>query len=489
MRLLDILSGLNYKGDVASELDIKLVTSDSRKTIENSIFVAIKGFKFDGHDHINSALTKNAAYIVCERDMGIPNQIIVENSRHAYAVMCANFHGNPSRKLKLIAVTGTNGKTTVTRVIKQILEYNGIKTGLLGTIENEIGDLILPAKHTTPDPSELHVLFKRMVDSGCEYAVMETSSHALDQHRLDGCDFEVAVFTNLSQDHLDYHGSMEEYYKAKKKIFDMSKKAVINLDDEYGKRLFDELSGKTGLEIVTFSAQNDNSTYTAKNIHKHAEGVDFAFVGSGIIQRVKFGMPGSFSIYNAMAAASACMCIGLTPSQIADGLENSIGVKGRAEVIPTGLGFTIICDYAHSPDGLEKIITAMKDLAKGRVVTLFGCAGNRDSSKRPIMGEIVGRLSDFVIVTSDNPRSEDPQLIIDQTVVGVKQTNTPYKVIVDRYKAIKWAIENALKDDILILAGKGHEDYQVLAHGTIAFDEHKIVAELLQELKAGDEER
>lgn len=484
MRLKDILSGVDYIGNVDLESEVSFVTSDSRKAQENCVFVAIKGLKFDGHEHIMDALSRKSGFIVTEKDMKIDNQIIVKNSRSVYAVMCANFHGNPSKKLKLVAVTGTNGKTTVTRVIKQILELNNKKTGLLGTIENEIGSLVLPSKHTTPDPAELHVLFDRMVKSGCEYAIMETSSHALDQHRLDGCKFSVAVFTNLSQDHLDYHGNMEEYYKAKKKIFDMSDKAIINLDDEYGKRLKNELENNTDLEVITFSAHDDASSYTARNIEKHAEGVDFAFVGSGIIQRIKFGMPGGFSVSNAMAAASACLAMGLSLEEIAYGLSNCGGVKGRAEVIPTGLGFTIICDYAHSPDGLEKIITAMKDLAKGRVVTLFGCAGNRDSKKRPLMGKIVGNLSDFVVLTSDNPRSEDPQLIIDQTVEGLKTTGAPYVVFVDRYEAIKWAIENAQKDDILILAGKGHEDYQVLSHGTIAFDEHKIVGELLQKLKA-----
>ena len=486
MRLLDILSGIDYIGEVSDETDISFVTSDSRKADKDCIFVAIKGLKFDGHDHIVGAVAKKAAYIVCEKDVGLSNQIVVKNSRAAYALMCANFYGNPSKSLKLIAVTGTNGKTTVTRIIKQILELSGRKTGLIGTIENEIGDLVLPAKHTTPDPSELHVLFGRMVKSGCEYAVMETSSHALDQHRLDGCEFSAAVFTNLSQDHLDYHGDMENYYQAKKKIFDKCENAIINSDDDYGKRLIGELKAERDVSVITFSSDDDSADYTARNIEKHPEGVDFAFVGSGIIQRMKFGMPGGFSVSNAMAAASTCVCLGLSLEEIAYGLDNCKGVKGRAEVIPTGLGFTVICDYAHSPDGLEKIITAMKDLAKGRVVTLFGCAGNRDAAKRPIMGKIVGSLSDFVVLTSDNPRSEDPQTIIDQTLEGVIETGTPYKVFPDRYQAIKWALENSQKNDILILAGKGHEDYQVLAHGTIAFDEHKIVNELLERLRAGE---
>lgn len=486
MLLKNILSQIEYKGNITLDDEISFVTSDSRKVEKNCIFVAIKGLKFDGHDHIEMAIKKGASYVVCSKDVGFSNQIITENTRKAYALMCANFQGNPSKNLKLIAVTGTNGKTTVTKVIKQVLETNGKKVGLIGTIENEIGDLILPAKHTTPDPAELHVLFSRMVKAGCEYCVMETSSHALDQNRLDGCNFTVAAFTNLSQDHLDYHGSMEQYYLAKKKIFNMSDNAVVNIDDEYGIELGNELKQETNISIKTFSVQNDRADYTARNIEKHAEGVDFAFVGESLIQRIKFGMPGSFSVSNAMTVASVCLSLGLSLAQIAHGLEQSNGVKGRAEVIPTGLGFTVILDYAHSPDGLEKVITAVKDFAKGRVVTLFGCAGNRDSTKRPLMGKIVGSLSDFVIVTSDNPRGEDPETIIDQTVEGLETTGTPFIVFVDRYKAIKWALENAQQDDILIMAGKGHEDYQVLAHGTIAFDEHKIVAELLQKLKAGD---
>lgn len=484
MLLKDILKGVDYAGKPNMNIDAVQVLSDSRKVGSDSIFVAIKGFKSDGHAFVANAVAQGALLIVCEQDMGLgEKQIIVENSRSAYAVMCANLNGNPSRRLRLIGVTGTNGKTTITNVIKQVLEHLGHKVGLIGTIENEIDELTLPAKHTTPDPAELHVLFARMVKAGCEFAVMETSSHAMDQHRLDGCRFEAGVFTNLTQDHLDYHGTMEEYYKAKKKLFQMADSAVVNYDDAYGQRLIEELRQEGGIQIKSFSIMDDRADYTARNIDKHEAGVDFAFVGAGVIERMKFCMPGSYSVSNAMAVTACLYQLGIPINEISKGLAHSKGVRGRTEIIPTGLDFTIICDYAHSPDGLQKVLTAVKDFAKGRVVCLFGCAGDRDPAKRPLMGRIVSELADFVVLTSDNPRSEDPQRIIDQTLKGVKEFNTPHKVFVDRYQAIKWALDNAERDDIVILAGKGHEDYQVLSFGTIAFDEHAIVQELLDRLK------
>lgn len=473
MKLSTLLAGIKY-GNQPEDCEISKVTCDSREAASQSVFVCIKGQKFDGHS-VAAQVAKTAAAVVCERDMGILNQIVVPDTREAYGIMCGNFYGNPAAQMKLIGITGTNGKTTITYLIKHILEDAGKKVGLIGTIHNEIGDMDVPATHTTPDPSELHVLFGRMLQAGCEYVVMEVSSHALDQHRLAGCHFSVGVFTNLTQDHLDYHGTMERYFEAKKRLFSMCDTAVINLDDSYGARLAGEIDCKR----ITFSAENDDADFTAKNIMPAPTGSKFAFVGDSLIGRVKFCMPGRFSVSNAMAAGVAALAVGVPFDAMVQGLCTCRGVTGRTEVLDVGTEFTVIRDYAHSPDGLEKVIAAVKEFAQGRVITLFGCAGNRDRTKRPKMAEIVSRLSDFVILTSDNPRDEDPLRIIEDAKPGLLEHETPYKILPDRYEAIEWALNFAKAGDILLLAGKGHEDYQVLNFGTIYFDEKEIVQRLL----------
>lgn len=476
MKLSQLLSKVKYTAEFG-DAEIAEITCDSRRACAGTAFVAVKGDKFDGHDYAAKAAEQGAEVIICERDLGLERQVIVENSRSAYAFMCAEINGNPSQKLKLIGVTGTNGKTTITYLIKQILESAGKKVGLIGTIQNEINDMAITAKHTTPDPAELHTLFSRMVSAGCEYVVMETSSHAFAQHRLDGCTFDVGVFTNLTQDHLDYHKTMENYFEAKKQLFKMSKLAVINYDDECGRKLIDEIE----CSKVSFSVCDDNADFTAKSVEKRPSGVSFAFVGKGVIERVNFCMPGSFSVSNAMAAAACCVQLGISPADTARGLNCCKGVKGRTEVLYSGDDFTVICDYAHSPDGLEKVVSAIKEVSPARVVVLFGCAGNRDRTKRPKMTNAVGRFADFAVLTSDNPRDEDPIQIINDAIPGFEGTGVEYKVIPDRLEAIKWVLANARQDDVIILAGKGHEDYQVLSFGTVAFDEHKIVEKLLSE--------
>lgn len=464
---------------IEREIEIKGITCDSRQVKSGYAFVCINGTKTDGHNHAISALENGAEVVFVERDLGLQNQIIVEDTRYAYAIMCANWHDNPSKKLKLIGITGTNGKTTITYLIKAILEAAGKKVGLIGTIHNELQNMTIPASHTTPDPMQLHSIFERMVKSNCEYAVLEVSSHALDQQRMAGCHFACAVFTNLTQDHLDYHKTMEAYYQAKKKLFAMTDKAVINMDDDYGQRLLKEID----CEKITFSVKTDLADFTAKNIVSTREGATFAFVGNSIIERMKMNMPGEYSVSNAMAAITATLSLGLPLKEISKGLAACPGVVGRMEIIPTGRDFTVIRDYAHSPDGLEKVITAVKSFAPGRVVVLFGCAGNRDRSKRPKMVATVAKLADFFILTSDNPRDEDPNQIIEDAKKGLEGYRTPYKIEVDRYTAIEWALANARKDDIIILAGKGHEDYQVLSYGTIHFDEKEIVLDLLSKMQ------
>jgi UDP-N-acetylmuramoyl-L-alanyl-D-glutamate--2,6-diaminopimelate ligase len=475
MTLTKLLEGIEYAAH-AEDCEITSITCDSRLVGAGCLFVALKGVRFDGHDHAADALVKGAAAVLTERALGLPHEVVVNDTREAYGILSGNWFGNPAKELKLLGVTGTNGKTTITYIVKQIMESAGKKTGLIGTIQSEIGDMTLPAKHTTPDPYQLHALLRRMADAGMEYVVMEVSSHALDQQRVAGLHFMSAAFTNLTQDHLDYHGDMEGYYGAKKRLFDMCDRAVINLDDKYGKRLYDEAGCPVKL---SFSCESDEADYTARNIKFSADGSHFAMLSEGVISRVSIPMPGRFSVSNALAAAVLCLSAGISRDEVVRGLSESRGVPGRLEILDTGTPYTVIRDYAHSPDGLEKVLSTVREFAPARVVALFGCAGNRDRTKRPLMGEIVSRLADSCILTSDNPRDEDPMRIIEDCLPGVRKHRTPCKVIVDRYDAIQWALDNAKDDDILVLCGKGHEDYQVLDFGTIFFDEKVIVRELL----------
>lgn len=475
MTLFRLLDGVEYTGCI-EDCEINAIASDSRQAEPGSVFVCISGQRSDGHEHASQAIEKGAAAVVCSRDLGLPRQVLVPDTRAAYGIICANFFENPAKKLKLMGVTGTNGKTTVTYLMKQILECAGKTVGLIGTIHNEIADMRIPARYTTPDPLQLHAMFARMVDAGCEYVVMEVSSHALDQHRVAGCRFLTAAFTNLTQDHLDYHHTMEEYYEAKKKLFAVCDTAVLNLDDAAGRRLWEELS----CNKLTFSCANDNTDFTAHEMKFSAQGSRFALLHGEQLKRVRFCMPGGFSVSNALAAVTSCVAAGIDLDTAVRGLESCSGVPGRLEILPVNAGYTVIRDYAHSPDGLEKVLTAVREFATGRIVTLFGCAGNRDRTKRPKMGEIVSRLSDFCILTSDNPRDESPQRITEDVLPGILEHDTPYTVIVNRYDAIVWALDFVRDGDVLLLCGKGHEDYQVLDYGTIHFDEKEIVLELLK---------
>ena len=461
-----------------SDIEITGVTCDSRTVKKGFAFVCIKGSNFDGHKFAKSALQNGAAVIIAEDDTGIKNQIIVKDTHATYSDMCAKWFGNPMKKLKLIGVTGTNGKTSVTYMIKKILESKGHKVGLIGTIQNMIGDEIIESKNTTPDAYDLNKLFDQMVQNGCDYAVMEVSSHALDQCRVYNLDFEIAIFTNLTQDHLDYHITMENYLEAKKKLFKMCKTAVINSDDEYANELMKGLDCK----IVTYSTGND-STYSAKAIKYRPASVDYEFVSDTLLNHIKVHTGGKFTVYNSLAAVVCTVELGLDLSEVATAISKLQGVKGRAEAIPNDRGFTIIIDYAHTPDGLKNILSTFRECEKNRLTVVFGCGGDRDKTKRPIMGSIAARFADFVIVTSDNPRSEEPSAIIDDILVGMDGTVTPYKVIENRIDAIKYAVETAKTDDIIVLAGKGHETYQILKDKTIHLDEREVVAEALANLK------
>ena len=459
------------------DLDITGVTCDSRKVQKGFAFVCIKGALSDGHDYAKTALEQGAAVIICEKDLKLDNQVIVEDTHKAFATMSANWFSNPADSLKLIGVTGTNGKTSVTYMLKKVLESFGEKVGLIGTIQNMIGDEAIPTSNTTPNAYDLNALFSSMKEKGCRYVIMEVSSHALDQCRVYNLDFEVAIFTNLTQDHLDYHITMENYLDAKKKLFKMCKTAVINTDDQYAQKIAEGLD----CEIITYSTKND-STFSAKAINYRPESVEYELVSDSILQHIKVNTGGKFTVYNSLAALCCALKLGFDASSVATALSQLEGVKGRAEVVPCDKDFTIIIDYAHTPDGLKNILSTFKECKKNRVIALFGCGGNRDKTKRPIMGSIASRYADFVIITSDNPRKENPTEIINDILVGLDGSPTPYKVIENRIDAIKYAISIAQTDDIIVLAGKGHETYQILSDATIHLDEREVVAEALKEI-------
>lgn len=474
MRFDQILQGV--PADLA-DLTVTGVTCDSRQVQPGFAFFCIVGEMSDNR-FAEAAVSAGAAVVVAEQDTGFASQFLVSDAHAAYARACANWFGNPADSLKLIGVTGTNGKTSVTYLLKAVLEAAGQKVGLIGTIQNMIGDEIIAARNTTPNAYELHSLFALMKKAGCGCVIMEVSSHALDQKRVGGLHFDCAVFTNLTQDHLDYHKTMERYLAAKRRLFEMCDTAVVNADDPYTARLLDGLPCR----VLTYSTEKDDATYTAKNIVLRPDGVSYELVGYHIISRIRLQTVGRFSVYNSMAAAVCALWMGYDIATVSAALASVPGVKGRAEVVPTGRDFTVIIDYAHTPDGLQNILSTFRDCPKNRLVVLFGCGGDRDRKKRPLMGRIAARCADLVIVTSDNPRSEDPGAIIRDILAGMEGMTTPYVVVENRVEAIHYAVSHAQPGDILVLAGKGHETYQVLRDGTIHLDEREVVRDALSKL-------
>ena len=475
MKISEVLDGIKTY-DIYEDAEVQFVTDDSRKVTEGAVFVCIKGARFDGHSVAAEMLEKGAVCVVCERDLGLPNQIVVSNTRAAMSVICSNFYGNPASKLKLIGITGTNGKTTTAFLIKDMLEKLGKKTGLIGTVKNMAGDKEYPAALTTPESFELHGLFNEMVKEGCEYCVMEVSSQALAQYRVEGLHFAAGVFSNLTRDHLDYHGTFENYAEAKSMLFAQSDICILNLDDDRAMSMMRNSDGR----MVTYSVNQDESDYTAKYIRYKNEGIEYELVTMGYVERVKVGIPGEFTVYNSMAAAVTLIELGFDFSAVLYALSLCKGVKGRIEVVPTDTDYTVIIDYAHTPDGLENIISSLRKIANGRIITVFGCGGDRDKTKRPIMGEVAARLSDVVVVTSDNPRTEDPESIIKDILEGLRGIKTKKIVECNRTKAIGKALKEAEKDDIILLAGKGHETYQIIGTEKTHYDEREIVKELLE---------
>lgn len=475
MKLIDLLE--NKAVTAVGDTEILSITDDTRKVTEGSLFVCVKGGSFDGHDAAAQMLEKGAAAVVCERDLGLGDkQILTDNSRKLYGELCAAWFGHPERKMTLIGVTGTNGKTTTTSIIKHILMADGHKTGLIGTIQNEIGDEIFHTENTTPLTFEFMSVLAQMAESGCEYVVMEVSSFALVQHRIGPARFKTAVFTNLTQDHLDYHKDMEDYYQAKKMLFDVCDHALINVDDEYGKRLFSEVEcGKTSFSV------KEKADVFADNIAISSSGSSFDLNHIDEKICVRSPIPGMFNVSNLTAAAEVCLREGISADKVISAIADYNGVKGRCEIIPTGRDFTVICDYAHTPDAIENILRSVKEYTEGRLICLFGCGGNRDAAKRPKMAAAAAKYADRLVVTSDNPRNEEPEAIIADILAGLEKTNIPRDIVTDRKEAIFHALKIAEKGDIIVLAGKGHEDYQILAGMKhIHFDEREIVAEGLK---------
>ena len=456
------------------DINLTGIAYDSRNVLPGNVFVCIKGFETDGHKYASAAVKNGAVLVVAEDmvDVDVPVWY-VENSRTEIAEMACKYYDNPSKKFKLIGVTGTNGKTTITYLIRSIIEEAGLRIGVIGTNQNIIGDKVLVTQSTTPttpNALELQQLFAEMEQSGADGVVMEVSSHALELERVHGCHFDVGVFTNLTRDHLDFHKTMENYLAAKAKLFDISAKGVVNFDDEGGKKI----AANAPCDIIKVGL-GDGCDLQAENIRITARGTDFDVIYKGKKYPVHIVIPGRFSVYNAICAFGAALQLGIDIPTIIRGLEKATGVMGRVEVVPTDTDYTVIIDYAHTPDGLENIISTVQDFAKGDVITVFGCGGDRDNTKRAPMGEIAGRLSDFSIITSDNPRTEDPQAIVDMVEEGMKKTDGKYTVIVDRREAIGYALDHAKKDDVIILAGKGQETYQIIGKEKHDFDERVVV--------------
>lgn len=479
MKLRELIKNLSIiEMNADAELEISGVSYDSRKTEKGDMFVAIRGFEADGHKFIPKAVENGAAVILCEEkpSCDIP-YVLVSDSRYGLAIVSRDFFGDPASEMTMIGITGTSGKTSSSYLIKHMLESKlDAKVGLIGTNGNMIGDEFLHTEHTTPESYELHKLFRHMADSGCTHVVMEVSSHSLTLERVAGIHFDVALYTNLSQDHLDFHGTMEEYAAAKRKLFSMCSLGCFNLDDAWADFMRDGASCRT----MTFSTEKNEADLVAKDIRLTADGVRFASVSGDEISMTKLGIPGMFSVYNALGTMSVGLALGLSLADCSDAMSSAKGVKGRLEIVPTGRDFSVVIDYSHKPDALEKVLKTLKPVTRGRLIALFGCGGDRDKLKRPIMGRIAADNADLVVVTSDNPRTEDPDEIIREIVAGMKDKRTPTKVICDRREAIAWAIDNAALGDVLLLAGKGHEDYQVVGHEKHHMDEREIVSDCLK---------
>ena len=478
MKLWQLLAGVPLTGEPYSqEMEITSISYDTRTLLPGALFVALPGAKTDGSLYIDEALAKGAAAVVCRRRPQREGVFFTTpDPRRALALLAANWFGHPGREMTLVGVTGTNGKTTTTFLIKEMLE-GALKTrvGLIGTIQNMVGERVLPAHRTTPESYEVQQLLREMADGGCTHVVMEVSSHALVLDRVYGVEYQVGVFTNLTQDHLDFHRTMEAYCDAKALLFRSCRTGVVNADDPWTSRLLKDASCRT-----FFYAEKAPADLRAEDIRLEADHVAFTAVTREERVPIRVNIPGGFMVYNTLDVLGAALALGVSLERSAAVLAGVPHVKGRVEVVPTpGKDYTVLIDYAHSPDGLVNVLTSVKGFAKGRTIALFGCGGDRDKTKRPKMGRVAAQIADFVVVTTDNPRTEKPADIIADILPGLEGSKTPHVVVEDRVEAIHWALDHAEPGDVIVLCGKGHETYQEINHVKHHMDEREIVADYL----------
>ena len=495
MRLVELASLFTVSRIIGDpDTDISGIETDSRKVKPGDLFICLPGHTVDGHQFAAQAVQQGAKALVVERDVDVPGvpKLVVKDSRFAMAVISNHFFGYPSQELKLIGVTGTNGKTTTTFLIEHILRNHGFRTGLMGTIQMKIGDCVFDVKNTTPDALELQKNFRRMADIGTDYCVMEVSSHALEQGRVKGCDFRTALFTNLTQDHLDYHRTMDKYREAKGLLFarlgntfsrqaSSRKFAVLNADDPASSYF----QKQTSAEVITYGIDNA-ADVRAENIRMTGQGTEFTVKSFAGEARVALQLFGRFNVYNALGAIAATLVEGVPLSVVTASLEQVKGVPGRFESVREGQDFLVIVDYAHTPDSLENVLKTITDFAAARIICVVGCGGDRDRGKRPIMAQIAARYSDYTIITSDNPRSEDPEQIMREMEKGLIDQGVSrqcYELIADRKKAIEKAVEMASPKDVVLIAGKGHETYQEIQGVRHDFDDRLVAKNAIRRIR------
>lgn len=479
MRLSELIKGIDDIKVYGNYIEITDIAYNTSNVKEGSLFFCIEGIKTSGYLFAQKAIDMGASAIALKNDVNINGdvtKIFVKDTRKAMALFSAKYFCDPSKYLDMIGITGTNGKTTSSFMLKSILQSNKKKVGLIGSIYNILGDEKEEANRTTPESYDLQKILFRMKEKGVNICVMEVSSHSLELNRVYGIEYRIGIFTNLTQDHLDFHINMDNYFNAKKKLFESCKKAVINVDDEYGLKLINKIN----CEFITYGIKND-AMVMARDIKVTSTGTTFKMSFRDEMVTINLKLPGKFNVYNALACAAAAIELGICPHTIKEGLESLKSVPGRSERISSNRGFTIIIDFAHTPDGIINILTTAREFTIGRLIVLFGCGGDRDKTKRPLMGKAAGELADFCIITSDNPRSEEPLKIIEDILPGLNETKCDYVIIENRKYAIKYAIDNAKKDDVIVIAGKGHETYQIIKEEKLKFDEKEIVLEFLKE--------
>lgn len=483
MLLQELVKGLevdNIRGELGLHIDN--VVYDSREVSKNSLFICIEGFKTDGHLYIQNAIMNGAVAIIAEKSICLEGVTVisVKDTRKAMATIANHYYNHPSHDLKLIGITGTNGKTTTTYMVRNIIETSGKKTAVIGTISNWIGNKEFKTERTTPESLDIQKTLRKALDKSIEYCIMEVSSHSLELQRVEECDFSIGTFTNLSPEHLDFHGNIVNYRNAKKKLFNKTNLCnIINLDDEDGKIIIREIQNST-TPLLTYGT-DEKADIKAQNIIMTIKEITFDLITPDYRGAIKVKIPGKFTVYNALAAIAITYALGIDFKHIKEGLLAMEGVAGRLETIKEFEDFSVIVDYAHTPAALENLLQSVREFVQNKVITVFGCGGDRDKSKRPLMGCISGRYSDLTIITSDNPRTENPASILAMVEEGIKKTDARYLVIKDRRKAIGLALKNAQKGDIVVIAGKGHETYQIINNDTLEFDDKKVALEIARE--------